>query len=53
MCLEYLNNTLDAASNPAFFCKFASSKSPGLTGFDSIVLYKHKHVARCVISALI
>src|SRR6185437_6582342 len=28
-------------------------KSPGLTGFDSIVLCKYKHVARCVISALI
>jgi hypothetical protein len=26
---------------------------PGLTGFDSIVLCKYKHVARCVISALI
>jgi hypothetical protein len=25
---------------------------PGLTGFDSIVLCKYKHVARCVISAL-
>ena len=25
----------------------------GLTGFDSIVLCKYKHVARCVISALI
>lgn len=31
-----------------FVCSF-----PGLTGFDSIVLYKYKHVARCVISALI
>jgi len=36
-----------------YFVNLQVQKYPGLTGFDSIVLCKYKHVARCVISALI
>ncbi len=32
------------------FHRFANQNKTGLTGFDSIVLCKYKHVVRCVIS---